>query len=160
MPPWPHYESDEIAAAKAVLESGKVNYWTGDEGRKFESEFAAYHGVAHGVALANGTLALKLALRVLGIGPGDEVIVTARSYFASASCIMLCGAKPVFVDVDTESQNFRPDAVEAAVTSKTKAVLAVHLAGWPCEWNSTCIFSCVGRAAKSSAAGFFRRATA
>lgn len=138
LPPWPHYDADEIAAAAAILESGRVNYWTGEEGRNFEAEFATYHGVAHSVALANGTLALELALRVLGVGAGDEVIVTPRSYFASASCIMLCGATPVFVDVDADSQNMRVDTIEAAITPRTKAILAVHLAGWPCDMPAIC----------------------
>jgi dTDP-4-amino-4,6-dideoxygalactose transaminase len=130
---WPSYDEDEIAAAERVLRSGKVNYWTGDECRQFESEFAEYHGVAHGIALANGTLALELALRVLNIGAGDEVIVTPRSFFASASCIVLAGATPVFVDIDENSQNIRPDAIESAITDRTKAIIAVHLAGWPCD---------------------------
>jgi dTDP-4-amino-4,6-dideoxygalactose transaminase len=116
-----------------VLRSGKVNYWTGDECRQFEREFADYHGVAHAVALANGSLALDLALRVLGIGDGDEVIVTPRSYFASASCVVLAGAIPVFVDVDENSQNITAETIEPAITKRTKALIAVHLAGWPCD---------------------------
>lgn len=131
--PWPSYEEDEIAAAERVLRSGKVNYWTGDECRQFENEFAKYHGVAHGIALANGTLALELALRVLNIGAGDEVIVTPRSYFASASCIVLAGAAPVFVDVNESSQNITAETIESAITDRTKAIIAVHLAGWPCD---------------------------
>ena len=131
--PWPIYDEDEVAAAEQVLRSGKVNYWTGDECRQFESEFAEYHGVAHGIALANGTLALELALRVLNVGAGDEVIVTPRSYFASASCIVLAGAIPVFVDVDEDSQNFTAGSIESAITERTKAIIAVHLAGWPCD---------------------------
>jgi dTDP-4-amino-4,6-dideoxygalactose transaminase len=131
--PWPHYESDEIEAAISVLESGNVSYWTGYECRNFEQEFATYHGVKHGVALANGTLALELAMRVLGIGAGDEVIVTPRSYFASASSIVLAGAKPVFVDVDPDSQNITVDQISEAIGSRTRAILAVHLAGWPCD---------------------------
>ncbi len=129
--PWPHFARDEIDAATATLTSGAVNYWTGTEGRRFEAEFAEFHGVAHGIALANGTLALELALRMLDLGPGDEVIVTPRSYFASASAIAIVGATPVFVDVDPNSQNMDPTAVEAAVTARTRAILVVHLAGWP-----------------------------
>jgi dTDP-4-amino-4,6-dideoxygalactose transaminase len=131
--PWPHYEKDEIEAAVSVLESGDVNYWTGQQCRSFEKEFAAYHGVKHGVALANGTLALELAMRVLGLGTGDEVIVTPRSYFASASSIVLAGAKPVFVDIDPDSQNITADQIAGAIGSRTRAILAVHLAGWPCD---------------------------
>jgi dTDP-4-amino-4,6-dideoxygalactose transaminase len=131
--PWPSYDEDEIAASERVLRSGRVNYWTGDECRQFETEFAAYHGVGHGIALANGTLALELALRVLGVGPGDEVIVTPRSFFASAGCVLLAGATPVFVDVDADSQNITVENIETAITDRTKAIIAVHLAGWPCD---------------------------
>ncbi len=133
LPPWPHYGSAELEAARDVLESGKVNYWTGNHCREFEAEFAAYHGGGQAIALANGTLALELALRVLGIGPGDEVVVTPRSFFASASCCAMVGASPVFADVDANSQNITADAIAAAITPKTKAVIVVHLAGWPCE---------------------------
>lgn len=132
---WPYFEKEEVDAVAAVLKSGKVNYWTGEEGRLFEKEFASFVGVDHAVALANGSVALELALKVLGIGPGDEVIVTPRTFIASASCAVLQGAEPVFVDVDYESQNINPDLIEAAVTSKTKVIMAVHLAGWPCDMD-------------------------
>jgi hypothetical protein len=131
--PWPWYDDDEVEVAAQVLRSGRVNYWTGNECREFEKEFASYHGLEYGVALANGTLALELAFKVLGVGDGDEVIVTPRSYVASASSIVLCGATPVFVDIDPDSQNLRVDLIRAAVTEKTRAILAVHLAGWPCD---------------------------
>ncbi|MBA3236653.1 MAG: DegT/DnrJ/EryC1/StrS family aminotransferase [Chloroflexi bacterium] len=133
LPPWPSYEPDEVEAASRVLRSGKVNYWTGEECRAFEREFAAYHGVGHAVALANGTLALELALRVLGVGPGDEVVVTPRSYFASVSSVVLAGAKPVFAEVDESSQLVTPTSIEAVLTPRTRAILVVHLAGWPCD---------------------------
>ena len=133
LPPWPHYDEDQVEAATRVLRSGKVNQWTGDECRRFEDEFAAYHGVAHAVALANGTLALELGLRVLGIGPGDEVIVTPRSFFASASSIVLAGADPVFADVDETSQVITAESIAAVITPRTKAIMPVHLAGWPCD---------------------------
>ncbi|HKJ87637.1 MAG TPA: DegT/DnrJ/EryC1/StrS aminotransferase family protein, partial [Gammaproteobacteria bacterium] len=133
MTPWPHYETDEIEAVREVLSSGRVNYWNGDEGRAFEREFAAYCGAPYGVALANGTLALELALYALGIGEGDEVVVTPRTFLASASSIVLRGARPVFADVDPVSQNITPDTVREVLTERTRAILAVHLAGWPCE---------------------------
>jgi len=132
-PEWPYFEKDEIDAVAAVLKSGKVNYWTGEEGRLFEKEFASFVGVDYAVTLANGTVALEAALKALGIGLGDEVIVTPRTFIASASCAILQGAKHVFVDVDYESQNINPDIIEDAITSKTKAIIAVHLGGWPCE---------------------------
>ncbi|WDP85952.1 MAG: DegT/DnrJ/EryC1/StrS aminotransferase family protein [Desulfobacter sp.] len=131
--PWPYFEDDEIQAAVNVLKSGKVNQWTGTEVTTFETEFSGYIGVEYGVALANGSLALDLALKGLGIGKGDEVIVTPRSFIASASCVALQGGVPVFVDVDPVSQNITADTIVSAVTPKTKAVIAVNLAGWPCE---------------------------
>jgi dTDP-4-amino-4,6-dideoxygalactose transaminase len=131
--PWPMYDSDEIRAATEVLESGRVNYWTGQNCRAFEAEFARYHGVSNAVALANGTLALELAFRVLEIGQGHDVIVTPRSYFATASSIALSGARPVFVDVDENSQNITADSIAKAITPRTRAILVVHLAGWPCD---------------------------
>lgn len=131
--PWPHFGSDEVAAAQRVLSSGKVNYWTGEEGRLFEQEYAAYTGCRHAVALANGTLALELALRVLGIGPGDEVVTTARTFIASASCAVAVGARPVFADVDPDSGNLTADSIRAVLTPRTRAIVAVHLGGWPCD---------------------------
>ena len=130
---WPLHEEDEIAAVVDVMRSGKVNYWTGPHGREFEREFAEYCGAKHAVALANGTVALELALRALEVGPGDDVVVTSRSFFASASCIVACGARPVFADVDADSQNVTAASIEAALTARTKAVIVVHLAGWPAD---------------------------
>jgi dTDP-4-amino-4,6-dideoxygalactose transaminase len=133
--PWPHFAADEIEAATAVLRSGKVNYWTGQEGRLFESEFAASVGTTHAICVANGTLALELALTAMGIGPGDEVITTSRTFIASASCAVMRGARPVCVDVDRESQNITGETVRKAITPRTKAIIAVHLAGWPCDMD-------------------------
>src|SRR5215471_6394871 len=133
---WPEFADDEIFAACAVLRSGKVNYWTGDEGLRFEEEFARYVGCKHAVAVANGTVALELALRALGIGPGDEVVVPARTFIASASSVALCGAVPVVADVDRSSQNLTAATIEAVLSSRTRAVIAVHLNGWPCDMNT------------------------
>ena len=133
--PWPHFAPDEIDAARRILESGKVNYWTGPEGREFEREYAAYTGCAHAVALANGTLALELALRVLKVGAGDEVVTTPRTFIASASCAVMQGARPVLADVDPESQNITAATIERVLTPRTKAIVAVHLAGWPCDMD-------------------------
>ncbi len=134
-PPWPYFDKDEIEAAMNVLRAGKVNYWTGDEGRRFEGEFAAFVGTKHAVAVMNGTVALEAALFALNVGPGDEVIVTPRSYVASAGCVALRGAKPVFADVDPVSQNITAASIEPVITPRTRAVIAVHLAGWPCEMD-------------------------
>lgn len=139
--PWPYYEDDEIKAATALLRSGKVNYWTGDEGRKFEVEYAQYLGRKHAVALANGTVALELALYTLGVGVGDEVIVPSRTYIASASCAVMRGATPVVADVDVVSQVLTVETITAALTPKTKAIVVVHLAGWPCAMDAIMAFA-------------------
>ena len=131
--PWPYFEEDEIQAVINVLKSGKVNQWTGSEITAFESEFANYIGSDYAIALANGSLGLDLALICYDIGAGDEVIVTPRTFMASASCIALRGAIPVFVDVDLVSQNLTLAGIKKAMSPKTKAVIAVNLAGWPCE---------------------------
>lgn len=131
--PWPSFTPEEADAVQRVLLSNRVNYWTGTEGREFEEEFAAHCLVKHAIALANGTVALELALHALGIGPGDEVITTARTFIASASCIVMCGATPIIADVDPDSQNITADTIRPLITSRTKAIVAVHLAGWPCD---------------------------
>ena len=131
--PWPSYGADERTAADAVLASGHVNYWTGEEGRAFEREYASHLNVNHAIALANGTLALELPLRCWGIGPGDEVVVTPRSFMASVSCVVLQGATPVFADVEPDSGNISARSIERVLTPRTRAVIPVHLAGWPCD---------------------------
>ena len=133
---WPYFEDDEVLAATAVLRSGKINQWTGKEVENFQNEFAAFCGVRHAIALANGSVALDLALYALDIGPGDEVIVTPRTFVASAGCVALRGAKPVFADVDPESQNITGESIVKVLTPKTRAIIAVHLAGWPCDMDS------------------------
>src|SRR5487761_1132777 len=114
--PWPHFGHEEIEAAAAVLRSGKVNYWTGEQGRLFEKEYAAAAGCNYAVAVANGTVALELALMALGIGPGNEVIVPARTFIASASCAVMRGATPVIADVDRNSSNLTVETIESAIT--------------------------------------------
>ncbi len=138
--PWPYFEDDEIEAVTKVLRSGRVNQWTGNEINAFEKEFAQYLGIDYSIALANGSLALDLALAAFNIGNGDEVIVTPRSFIASVSCVALRGAVPVFVDVDPVSQNMTLENISNAVTSRTKAVIAVNLAGWPCELDKISFF--------------------
>jgi dTDP-4-amino-4,6-dideoxygalactose transaminase len=133
---WPHFALDEIDAAMRVLQSGKVNYWTGEEGRLFEKEFAEFAGCKHAIALANGTVALEAALKALGVGPGDEVITTSRTFIASASCVVAVGARPVTAEVDRISQNLTAETIRPMITLRTKAIIAVHLAGWPCEMDA------------------------
>jgi dTDP-4-amino-4,6-dideoxygalactose transaminase len=132
---WPYYAEDERAAVQRVLESGDVNYWSGHEGRKFEEEFAEYCNSDYALALANGTAALELALEAAGIGRGDEVVVTPRTFIASASCVVRVGARPVFADVSGETQNIEADAVRSVLTPGTRAIIAVHHAGWPCDMD-------------------------
>ena len=133
--PWPSFTAQEAEAVVRVLMSNKVNYWTGDECRSFEHEFAAWTGAAHAVALANGTLALDAVLEAMGIGPGDEVIVTPRTFIASVSCVVNAGATPVFADVEPDSGNLSASTIARVVTPRTRAVSCVHLAGWPCDMD-------------------------
>ena len=130
---WPLFTDEEADAVRDVILSNKVNYWTGDEGRAFEREFAEWVGTNHAIALMNGTVALELALEAMGIGPGDEVIVTPRTFIASASCVVTRGATPVFADVDRDTQNITAESIAAVITPRTKAVICVHLGGWPCD---------------------------
>jgi dTDP-4-amino-4,6-dideoxygalactose transaminase len=131
--PWPSYSPEEVAAVADVLASNRVNYWTGDVCRAFERRFAAWVGVPHAIALMNGTVALDAALFALGIGPGDEVITTPRTFMASASCIAMAGATPVFADVDPHTQGLSAETIAAVLTPRTKAVICVHLGGMPCD---------------------------
>lgn len=133
--PWPSFTEEEANAVHQVLLSNRVNYWTGNECREFETEFAAWCGVPHAIALANGTLALDLALKGLGIGPGDEVVVTPRTFIASVSCVVNAGATPVFADVDPHSGNLSAATIESVLSPRTRAVICVHLAGWPCDMD-------------------------
>ncbi len=133
--PWPSFNTEEADAVHRVVMSNKVNYWTGIETRHFEKEFAAWCGTAHAVALANGTLALDVALKALGVGPGDEVVVTPRTFIASISCVVNAGAVPVFADVEADSGNLSSRTIAAVLSPRTKAVVCVHLAGWPCDMD-------------------------
>lgn len=133
--PWPSFTDEEAHAVSEVLLSNKVNYWTGQEGREFEKEFASFTQTDYAIAVANGTNALDLAMKGLGIGPGDEVIVTSRTFLASVSSIVTAGAVPVFADVERDNQNISADTVRTVLTEKTRAIVCVHLAGWPCEMD-------------------------
>jgi dTDP-4-amino-4,6-dideoxygalactose transaminase len=135
-PAWPTFDADEIDAVASVLRSGRVNYRTGAEGRQFEREFAWRCGVSSAVAVANGTVALELALYALGIGPGDEVVTPCRSYVASAGCVVNRGAVPIMADVDRDSQCLTAASIRQMLTLRTKAIIAVHLAGWPCDMDA------------------------
>lgn len=133
VPPWPVYSEDEIEAARKVLASGRVNAWTGNTNAAFEDAFAELLGLPHAISLANGSVALELALEALDIGPGDEVIVPARSFVASASCVARRGARPVFADICRDSQNLVPDTIEPVLGPATRAVIVAHIDGWPAD---------------------------
>ncbi|MFV5590721.1 DegT/DnrJ/EryC1/StrS aminotransferase family protein [Acinetobacter variabilis] len=133
--PWPSFTQEEADAVSQVLLSNKVNYWTGQECREFEKEFARFAETRYAVALANGTVALDVALKALGIGAGDDVIVTSRTFLASASSIVTAGANPIFADVELDSQNISARTIEAVLTPNTKAIICVHLAGWMCDMD-------------------------
>ena len=139
--PWPVYAEDERLAVDRVLLSGKANYWGGQEGQLFEQEFAAWCGSKHGLCVFNGTIALEIALRSVGITHGDEVIVTPRSFLASAATIAAIGATPVFADVDAESGNITKDTIEKVHTSNTRGIVVVHLGGWPADMPSIMEFA-------------------
>ena len=130
---WPVFGEEEVQIVSEILRSGKVNYWTGDQGKLFEKEFAEYIGVNYAITLANGTLALELALKALNVNPCDEVIVPSRTYIATASAVVIAGARPVVADVDRVSGNISVETIDHVRTDNTKAIIVVHLAGWPCD---------------------------
>ena len=133
IPPWPLYDQDELDAVQKVLASGKGNYWAGEEGKLFEQEFAQWCGAKHGLCMFNGTVALELALRAVGITYGDEVIVTPRSFLASVAAVVAVGATPVFADVNFDSGNITPETIREVITGKTRGLVPVHLGGWPAD---------------------------
>lgn len=133
--PWPSFSAEEIKAVSSVLSSNKVNYWTGDECREFEREFADFVGCKYAIAVSNGTTALDLALLTLDLCDGDEVIVTPRTFLGSVSSIINAGAIPVFADVSLTTQNITSVSIKNVITNKTRAIVCVHLAGWPCDMD-------------------------
>jgi dTDP-4-amino-4,6-dideoxygalactose transaminase len=133
--PWPSYSEEESQTVSQVLLSNKVNYWTGTECREFEREFVKFAESKHAIAVSNGTTALDLAFVALGIGEGDEVVVTSRTFLASVSSIVNTGATPVFADVSLDSQNITVEVISNVLSDKTKAIVCVHLAGWPCDMD-------------------------
>jgi dTDP-4-amino-4,6-dideoxygalactose transaminase len=116
-----------------VLASGKVNTWTGQDTTAFEQEFAQWCGTAHAIAMANGSLALSAAYLAMGLGPGDELITTPRTFIATASSAVLLGARPVFADVEAESGAITAETIAPLITPRTKVISVVHLGGWPAD---------------------------
>lgn len=139
--PWPDFDAEEKQAVLEVLDSNKVNYWTGQKGREFEYQFAAYFETKYAIAVANGTVALDLAWQALELPKGSEVIVTSRTFIASISSIVLAGLTPVFADIDLDTQNITADTIKPHISDKTSAILCVHLAGWPCEMDDILILA-------------------
>ncbi|MEV0794231.1 DegT/DnrJ/EryC1/StrS family aminotransferase [Kribbella sp. NPDC050459] len=136
MTSWPQYGTEEADALLEVLNSGKWGSTSGDVVATFEREFAAYQQAGHAVCLANGTLAIAVALKAAGVGIGDEVIVPPYTFIATASAALFVGAVPVFADVDPDTHLLDPVATEAAITERTKAVVVVHLAGRPADMDA------------------------
>lgn len=133
--PWPSFTEEEALVVSQVLLSNKVNYWTGTECREFEKEFADFADSQYAIAVSNGTAAIDLALMALEIGEGDEVVVTSRTFLASVSSIVNAGASPVFADVSLDSQNITAESISKVLSEKSKAIVCVHLAGWPCDMD-------------------------
>jgi dTDP-4-amino-4,6-dideoxygalactose transaminase len=130
---WPNFSKNLISKVSNVIKSGKINYTTGKYGKKFEYEFSKYVGNKYSVAICNGTAALEVAIKSLKLPKRSEIIVPARSFFASASCIVNTGYTPVFVDVDLLTQNVCLKDLKKKINWKTKAIVCVHLAGLPCD---------------------------
>jgi perosamine synthetase len=130
---WPDLGEEELAAVAEVLESGQLTM--GPKVTEFEDGLARACEVEQAIVLSSGTAALHLAVLALGIGPGDEVIVPAYTFPATANVVALAGAKPVLVDIDPDTMNVRPESVAGAVTTRTRAVLIVHLFGRPARWE-------------------------
>lgn len=133
MTQWPVYDEAQIEAVAKVLRSGRVNAWTGHDVAAFEQDYCAYTGAAHAIAMANGSVTLDTALHALRLEPGDEVIVTPRSFVASASTVLLAGGIPVFADVDRDSQNITAETIAPLIGPRTRGIIPVHLAGWPAD---------------------------
>ena len=136
--PWPQFDADQIDAVTRVLASGRVNVWTGQETKAFEQEFAQWSGSSQAIAMANGSLALSAAYLAIGLGQGDELITTPRTFIATASSAVLLGAKPVFADVDPESGAISAATIAPLITPRTKAIAVVHLGGWPADMPAIC----------------------
>ena len=132
---WPHFDQAEIAAVGDVLRSGKINRWTGGKNIEFEESICNFTGTKRSIAVANGTLALELALRGMSLERGAEVITSCRTFVASASSIVAQGGVPVVADVDLDSQCITAQTIEKCITKKTKGIIVVHHAGWPADMD-------------------------
>ena len=129
---YPYFDRYSIKQVKKVLESGRVNYWTGNECKDFEKEFSNYHKVKYSLSVSNGSVALEMALKALNLKKKDSVIVTPRSFVISASCVINLGLKPIFADVD-ENGNLSIEGIKKAYNKNVKAIIVVHLNGLSCD---------------------------
>ena len=129
---YPNFNKSTLKRVQQVLNSGRVNYWTGNECKDFEKEFSNYHKIKYSIAVSNGSVALEIALKALGLKNNDEVIVTPRSFIASASCVLNLGLKPIFADID-KNGNLNIDGIKKAYNKNVKAIIVVHLNGMPCD---------------------------
>ena len=129
---YPYYNKSIINKVSDVLKSGKVNYWTGNECKKFEKEFSNYHNVKYSIAVSNGSVALEIGLKALGLKKKDEVIVTPRSFIISASCVLNLGLRPVFADID-DNGNLSIEGIKKVYNKNIKAIIIVHLNGIVCD---------------------------
>src|SRR5271169_3397663 len=135
-PVWPQYDDAERKAVKEVLDSRIWWRTPGTRTLAFEKEFANFHGAKHGLAVTNGTAALEVTMSAIGVGPGDEVIIPDYTFVATASSVLCAGALPVTVDVSPETYCLDPKLAEAAITPRTKAIIAVHMGGHPADLDA------------------------
>lgn len=131
----PVFDEDDVGAVAEVVRSGNWGCLTGNKVAEFEKKFAAFQDAKYGVCVTNGTAALEVALRAVGVKPGDEVIVPPYTFIATASAALQINAIPVFVDIDPETYNLNPNKIEAAISEKTKAIIAVHIGGGPADMD-------------------------
>jgi len=138
---WPNFDDKAIKAVEDVLRSGKVNYWTGPQGMKFEEKFAEWQGSKYAISVATGTAALHVSLASMGIGPGDEVIVPSYTFIASSFSIVQAGAIPRFADVNIDDHCISVESAEKLVNERTKAIMPVHLYGNVCKMDEINAFA-------------------
>ena len=131
---YPNFDKHTLKRVNDVLKSGRVNYWTGNECKNFEKEFSKYIGNKYGITVSNGSVALELALKSLGLKKKDEIIVSPRSFIISASCVLNLELKPIFADVD-ENGNLSIEGIKKSYNKNVKAIIVVHLNGLSCDMD-------------------------
>jgi dTDP-4-amino-4,6-dideoxygalactose transaminase len=144
-PSWPIFGAEEEVRLLRTLRSGQWGRLDGAEVDEFERRFAAMHGCAHGIAVANGTVSLRIALLAAGVGAEDEVIVPPYTFVSTATAVVEANAVPVFADIDPDTLNLSPAAAEAAITPRTKAIIPVHFAGQPADMDAIMAIAAANR---------------